>query len=99
MRRPTALSGTELTGLLMKLILECFSRLYQSTARQRAAQARAAAEAAQEAERCAARRRLLEAARRNAGPEWHNAATKPLPVLDRSLMTPAQAWRGNGGRR
>jgi hypothetical protein len=63
------------------------------------AAALAAAEAAQEHERRAARQRLLDAARRNAGPEWQNERTVPLPVLNRPLMTPGQAWRGNGGRR
>ncbi len=67
--------------------------------RRRAAWIEAAAEAAQEAERQAARKRLIDAARRNGGREWHEAPTRPLPVVDRPLMTPAQIWRGNGGRR
>jgi type II secretory pathway pseudopilin PulG len=65
----------------------------------RAAKALAAAEAAQEAERLAARQRLLDIARRNAGPGWQHESTVPLPVLNRPLMTPGQAWRGNRGRR
>ncbi len=59
----------------------------------RAAEAMAAAEAAQEAERRAARQRLLDVARRNAGPGWQHGSTVPLPVLNRPLMTPGQAWR------
>ncbi|HEX8346011.1 MAG TPA: hypothetical protein VF657_14915 [Actinoplanes sp.] len=63
-------------------------------------QAQAASEAAQEAERQAARQRLLDAARRNSGPAW-DAPTRPLPQLNRALLTPGQAHRArrpNGGR-
>jgi hypothetical protein len=53
----------------------------------------ALAEEIQENERRAARRRLLDAARRrNAGPAW-NAATQPLPWSNRPLLTPGQAHR------
>jgi hypothetical protein len=53
----------------------------------------ALAEQIQENERRAARQRLLEAARRrNTGPAW-NAATLPLPITNRPLLTPGQAHR------
>jgi hypothetical protein len=60
----------------------------------------AIAEQIQENERRAARQRILEAARRrNAGSNWPgdkagwNAVTRPLPHVDRPLMTPGQAHR------
>ncbi len=63
----------------------------------RRAAALAAAQAAQDAAHRAAVQRIL-AARRNEGPRWDREATVPLPLLNRPLMTPAQRWRGNGGR-
>ncbi|HEX8630401.1 MAG TPA: hypothetical protein VF755_19750 [Catenuloplanes sp.] len=56
------------------------------------------AQAAQLAEHRAAQQRLLDLARGNAGPDW-DGPTTPLPnVTERPLMTPAQRFRGNGGR-
>lgn len=67
--------------------------------RERAARRAAeAAQAVQDAEHRAARQRLLDVARGNEGPAW-NGPTRPLPRDDRPLMTRAQMWRGNGGRR
>ncbi|HEX8627237.1 MAG TPA: hypothetical protein VF755_03590 [Catenuloplanes sp.] len=60
--------------------------------------AEAAAQALQVTAHLAARQRILDLARRNDGPVW-NAPTMPLPAVDRPLMTPAQRFRGNGGRR